>query len=263
MYSLEQYAALIQHCLDQGYRFLSFSGLAASPGAEPLPWLLLRHDIDLAPVHAVRVARVNQELGVVGTFFFQLDAMQYNLLDRINRPYVREILECDQRIGLHFSAPESEAGLATFLDEITFAFEVLQRIAGTCDEIVAWHNPSVSGVSVLQEMNRLVRGLFLCTYNPPFAGPGVTYLSDSLMRRTPDQLLQSLDPETAPRVQLCLHPAYWVLDGREVTEVFLKSLHTRILHLAEEHELLPAWRAISPAFRQLIAPLSRGKTSKE
>ena len=263
MYSLEQYATLIRHCLERGYRFLSYPTLAASPDAEPLPWLLLRHDIDLAPVHAVRVARVNQELGVVGTFFFQLDATQYNLLDKINRAYVRQIVECDQRIGLHFSAPESEAGLATFLDEMTVAFEALRHIAGTCDEVVAWHNPSLSGVSALQEMNSLVAGRFLCTYNSPFAGADITYLSDALMRYTPDQLLQSLNPETAPRVQLCLHPAYWVLDGQSVPEVFLKSLHARILHMAEEHELIPAWRAISSEFRELIAPLSQGKTLKE
>ena len=263
MYSLEQYAVLIQHCLDQGYRVPSYPALAASPDTEPLPWLLLRHDIDLAPVHAVRVARVNQKLDVEGTFFFQLDATEYNLLDKINRAYVRQIVECDQRIGLHFSAPESEAGLTTFLDEIVFAFEVLRHIAGTCDGVVSWHNPSIAGVSAVQEMNHLANGRFLCTYNPPFACANVTYLSDSLMRRTPDQLRQSLDPKIAPRVQLCLHPAYWVLDGRNVTEVFLKSLHARILHVAEEHELIPAWRAISPAFRELIAPLSQGKTSKE
>lgn len=263
MYSLRQYSALVRNCLDRGYRFLSFPALAASPNAEELPWLLLRHDIDLAPVHAVPVARVNQELGVTGTFFFQLDATQYNLLDRINRAYLRAIVECDQRIGLHFSAPESGPALATFLDEITFAFEVLQHIAGHCDEVVAWHNPSIAGVSVVREMNGLVAGRFLCTYNPPFAGASITYLSDSLLRRTPDQLFQSLNPETAPRVQLCLHPVYWVLDGREVPEVFLKNIHARILHAAEEHELLPAWRAISPAFRALIAPLNRGNTSEE
>lgn len=101
-------------------------------------------------MYAVRVARVNQELEVVGTFFFQLDSTQYNLLDRINRAHVREIVECDQHIGLRFSAPESETELTTFLDEITFAFEVLRRIAGTCDEIVAWHNPSIAGISVVQ-----------------------------------------------------------------------------------------------------------------
>ena len=263
MYSLEQYAALIQHCLERGYRFLSFPALAASPDVEPSPWLVLRHDIDLSPVHAVRVARVNRELGVVGTFFFQLDSTQYNLLDKINRAYVREIVEDDQRIGLHFSAPESEAGWATFLDEITFAFETLRHIAGTCDEVVAWHNPSIAGVSMVQEMNRLVSGRFLCTYNPPFAGADVTYLSDSLMRQTVDQLLQSLDPQAAPRVQLCLHPVYWVLDGQNVPEVFLRNIHARILHAAQEHELSPAWQIISPAFRGLIAPLSQGKTLEE
>jgi len=218
MYSLKQYSALIRHCLDRGYRFRSFPTLAASPNADELPWLLLRHDIDLAPVHAVRVARVNQELGVAGTFFFQLDATQYNLLDRINRAYLRAIVECDQRIGLHLSAPESGPVLATFLEEITFAFEILRHLAGKCDEIVAWHNPSIAGVSVVQEMNSLVARRFLCTFNPPFAGASITYLSDSLLRRTPDQLFQSLNPVTDPRVQLCLHPAYWVLDGPDVPE---------------------------------------------
>ena len=262
MEPLDAYGELIGHCLDAGYRFVTFSEVNGDQ-SPPSPWILLRHDVDLSPAYAAEVAAVNRARGVTGMFFLQLDADQYNLLDNTNQNHVRQILSQGQQIGLHYSAPPDEAGFSDFVRRLRVCFELLADYFDARTDVVAWHNPSIAGRSVLEKLNTLVEGKFPCATNPPFMGPEITYIADSQRRHTVSQLKALLNPEESPRVQLNLHPVYWVVPGAGMQEVFLRNLHNKITNTIAAYDSLEWWEQLRPELLDLIEPLKRGKHGRD
>src|SRR5437879_10809280 len=87
----------MQLALSSGYRMAPFS----RPPSKTERRIYLRHDVGYSLEMAVRLAEVNAELGVRGTFCVLLRSQIYNLLSEKSMALVAQIHALGQEIGLH------------------------------------------------------------------------------------------------------------------------------------------------------------------
>ncbi len=90
-----EYSTLLRIAAEQGYALLSLEAWLDDPElAAHEPRLVLRHDVDQHPASALRMARIEAELGVRSTWYFRW---------RTARPQVVEAIRSQgHAIGLHY-----------------------------------------------------------------------------------------------------------------------------------------------------------------
>jgi hypothetical protein len=155
---------------------------------------------------AVALGRVNQELGVSGTFFILTRGHAYNAFSRTSLERLNELVALGQRLGLHIPS-ENKANLAA-------DFEYLARQV-PLERAFSWHNPSPEALDEYRDQE-VVEGL-TNVYSKRFLD-GALYCSDSNFGRTYEQLAASFSGERQT-VHLLVHPINWVAGGDSMLEV--------------------------------------------
>jgi hypothetical protein len=195
------YRALLETALASGYQFCPFDdpdSIAADRAC------FLRHDVDADPGAALELARLEHGLGVEATYFFMLRSPLYNLFGRENDGIVREILSLGHRLGLHQDVAFRPDG-RTPQEWMELERELLERTFGVSVAAVSIHQPAGP-----VELHGVVN-----TYDLP----GFEYVSDSNMAAREPSLWQLLRETRPPRLQLLIHPMWWIGDDPASTEM--------------------------------------------
>ena len=77
---------------------------------------LIRHDIDFDIKLAHDMALIENELGIVSTFFFLTSCHSYNVLSKESRLLIMKINEMGHEIGLHFDPTLYKENLQTHVE---------------------------------------------------------------------------------------------------------------------------------------------------
>lgn len=183
------YRTLLYEIGDHGYTFSRFD----RPGGHRS--FYLRHDVDISPIRAERLARIEHEQGVIANFFFQVGADTYNLMDRNVISIMERVRGMGHLVGLHIDNRllQSEEAIA---DTIRW-FGHIVPIA----PVVSFHRPDDNVLGRTFET-------FINTYAPDFFSLD-RFASDS--RCNPaflDRLRIFLADGVSP-IQLVLHPVWW------------------------------------------------------
>ena len=141
--SRQLYLEFLAKAKARGFGFVRFEDFL--PGRPPLPdrYIVLRHDIDFAPVYSLQMAELEHEAGVASTFFVLVDGQFYNPLQKEVIEQLRRIHALGHEIGLHFavsSAVESDVGR-----EVAFRLELLSALAGVTVRSFSQHDPVNAG----------------------------------------------------------------------------------------------------------------------
>lgn len=165
--------------------------------------VLLRHDVDLSPERAVRMAEIEREFGMSATYFFLLGSPMYNPFHGPVREAIAEIESMGHDVGLHFSThqhwpasqPPAEPELAARIDDERAALATVAR-----DPIptVSFHVPPDWVLA------RTFEGVE-STYEPRFFDE-IGYLADS-GQRWREEGLQI--PRDGRPLQVLMHPGLW------------------------------------------------------
>ena len=70
----------------------------------PKRFAILRHDIDFSPVQALKLAKIESDMGIRATYYVLVTGIFYNALDSDNVSIFREIEELGHDLGLHYDA---------------------------------------------------------------------------------------------------------------------------------------------------------------
>lgn len=90
----QDYRDLLRAALDSGYRGIGLDDWVHTPPAADAPCLVLRHDVDQQPAAALRMAEIERDLGLRGTWYFRW---------RTAHPLVvAQIADWGGAIGLHY-----------------------------------------------------------------------------------------------------------------------------------------------------------------
>lgn len=188
------YRRFLQRMRDANYVFRRFDD---TPDAGDV---LLRHDVDLSPESAVRMARIESEFNVQATYFVRVGSSLYNPFERRQRGRLEEIHALGHDIGLHFSTHEywddepAEIELETEIQEEQF---VLDSVVPELSRTVSFHVPPKWTLHRAFDMRT--------TYAPRYFSE-IGYVADGgqRWRETPP------NPATLPdAVQILVHPGLW------------------------------------------------------
>jgi RimJ/RimL family protein N-acetyltransferase len=228
-YSTKRYRTLLTHALRLGYAFAGFVD-----DRPPGRYIYLRHDIDYSLRMAVELAKINQSMGVRGTFCVLLRSQVYNLLSSYGLEGAQQLLALGQRVAFHYAAPpilpahnEELAAL------IRTDFEVVRRDLPQIEPAFAWHNPTPE---------LLTRGLHLSVpglvniYSEAYTKT-IPYYSDSNLRHSSADFEAILRRNGHAALHLLLHPLNWVAGGSTMTEVLGRTWRFIIREREEEIRL--------------------------
>jgi len=101
-FTLRAFRKMLVSALDAGYAFRPFGDVMREPGTGAS--VMLRHDVDLRPDHAVRTAELEHGLGIRGTYYFRI------VPESFDREAIRRIAALGHEIGYHYEDLTLEHG---------------------------------------------------------------------------------------------------------------------------------------------------------
>ena len=213
-FTYNDYRALIELLRENGYAFSSYINY---PGRGKC--VILRHDIDFSLEQAVKLARVENELGVRSTYFVLLSSDFYNPSSSSSYRYLHEILDLGHDIGLHFD--ETAYNYERFGIEYYIRKEarILSDLIDVNINSFSLHRPNHFTLETGIQIPGLIN-----SYGEEFF-TGFKYLSDS-RRRWREPVEDIIRAQTYERLHILTH-AFWYhqkdIDLTETIVDFIRS----------------------------------------
>jgi hypothetical protein len=217
------YRTLLETALGSGYAFLPFHEHDTTKDELVC---LLRHDVDSDLDAALDIARIEAELGVLATYFVMLRSPVYNAFSRANHELVERILELGHHLGLHYDPGFAPRAGRTHEDEIDVERRALAEMLGAPVRAVAFHQVSLAPGSEAIEVRDAVKATYM---------PGYEFIADP---NKSDWVLEAFTvfrERLHPRVQLLVHPMWWVAEpGRGTEELWERALQANLERMQEQ-----------------------------
>ena len=209
-FSLAFYEEILRKAIRLGYTFPTVSQLKAGAGRRDR-FLLLRHDIDTSPRHALEMALIESRLGVRSSYYVLMHSPFYNPAAPKHWDSLRKIVDLGFEVGLHYETDFFEhRGIDPWtgiLDDVS-ALEKILRIKIVS---VSQHRPASS--VFLRKLNEH----YVDAYNEDLM-KNVYYISDSGFKWRGKSLDDILGIED--RIHALMHPLTWAFDDLDMAGTY-------------------------------------------
>ena len=215
-YTFEEYEQLLVSLLEDGYTFTDFTSLEPNE-------IVLRHDVDLSPMRALEMARLEASLGVQSTYCVLLTTPAYNLLEVDHVNALNEIVALGHDIALHFDTHHywsDRPALDELRSRVRAECDVISQLVGDEVDVVSFHRPPSWVLDVDFDG-------FVNTYGPPFFSE-TTYVSDSSQKWRGEPPFPDDRPE---HLQLLVHPGLWGPEPRRMDDILAELAVERHAHV--------------------------------
>lgn len=192
----------------QTHSFYTFGSFPESPDRR---FVLLRHDVDAQVFKALKMAKINHDLGITATFFIRVHG-PYNPFRRFPYEAILKIARLGNEIGLHYEPVfYAKYGLPVE-DSVLFEIDLLSRMFKMQITSIAPHMPSLATprMSAIKER-----------YNDPYLPKffsEIKYISDSNKMWREGCMCNWT--EKCDRIQIAVHPHWW--DGDSLQQYMEK-----------------------------------------
>lgn len=167
--------------------------------------ILLRHDVEFSIAIAQKMAEIESELGIRGTYFIQLHSEFYNALEKNTVQSINQIIKLGHQIGLHFDSHywniESENELE---NNIITDKQTLEKYTGANVKVFSFHN----NTSFTLSCRKNSYGGLLNVYSNYFRN-NFGYNSDSLGYWRFERLEDRLNDLKVKNLQILIHDGMW------------------------------------------------------
>ena len=198
-FSLELYEETLNKAKRLGYAFPTVPECKNHPERYER-FLLLRHDIDSSPRYALKMAQLEQRLGVRSSFYVLLHSIHYNPAAPPHWDALSELIAMGFEVGLHYETDFFEKrGIDPLLGILDDA-EALSKILRTKILSVSQHRPASS--TLLHELAKH----YVDAYANEFMMQ-MYYISDSGFKWRGRSLMELLGAEE--RIHALIHPLTW------------------------------------------------------
>ena len=190
------YVHLIELIKKKGFEFKVFGEPFSSK------CVLLRHDVDFSLDFSLRMAEIENKLGVNSTYFVQLGSPFYNIFDKHNKKIIQQIINLGHSIGLHFDITNHKINdYKDFELALNFELDVMSEILNQKVLHFSFHRPASNSFDHddLNEDSRYVHSKCFDQFK---------YISDSRMQFRED-LISYLDNHSFDAYQLNFHPIWY------------------------------------------------------
>ena len=213
-FTYTDYAALIDLLRENGYAFSSYVNY---PGKGKC--VILRHDIDYSLEQAVKLARIEKDLGVRSTYFVLLSSDFYNPASSSSYRYLHEILDLGHDIGLHFD--ETAYSYERFGMEYFIRKEarILSDLIDVNINSFSLHRPNHFSLETEIRIPGLIN-----SYGEEFFH-GFKYLSDS-RRRWREPVEEIIEKGEFEKLHILTHAFWYHEDDLTISETILDFLRS-------------------------------------
>lgn len=200
-FTLDNYRRLIWLALEKGFHFILHKDEFV-PERKDVIW---RHDVEFEPDIALRMAEIENEAGVIASYFFQLHSPYYNLFDEHYSGVFHKIFELGHHCGLHFDCrywgitDETQLGKYISIDK-----DFMEMNLGVQIDTFSFHNTT----SFTQSCISYLYGGLVNVYSS-FFKKNYNYCSDSLGYWRFDRLEEVLIDDKVQHLQVLTHDGNW------------------------------------------------------
>ena len=196
------------------YSFLQFNEKSNTSA------VYLRHDVDYSLRLAIELAKINSEMGAIGTFCLLLRTPTYNLLSAESLELAQEIIFHGQKIALHYAVPSHVPKTDNnFIKLIMYDFELLKHNIPDIAPVFAWHNPTSDVIE--RGLNLKIDGL-INAYSREFI-KDIPYYSDSNFRTSVAEFETIIENNVDKTIHLLFHPLNWIVGGNNMIDILAKT----------------------------------------
>ena len=155
-HTIKAYKSLLQAFVNAGFQFQKFEDYLSNPLDGKV--VILRHDVDELADNALKMAKVEQEFGVVSTYFFRI-------VKQSNKPdVIRKIANMGHAIGYHYedlslAEGDFEQAIKSFQKSLSY-FRQYYPVKAVCmhgsssskyDNRLLWKKYNLSDFGILGE----------------------------------------------------------------------------------------------------------------
>jgi hypothetical protein len=221
-FTLAKYRELVSRLRALGYVPETLAGYLRQPERGMGRLVILRHDVDISPAAALRMARVEHDLGIRASYYFRHPST-------FDPPSIRAVAELGHEVGYHYEVLTTTRGDTD--GAIRLFGETLAAFREVCPvETVAAHGGSRSDQDTRDIWNRCRWEDFGLRGEAYLSIPGFLYFSDTGRTwsprgkvrdsipngrpvpegvRTTDDLMAWAKSADEPRLALNAHPERW------------------------------------------------------
>jgi hypothetical protein len=130
-FTYKHYTETINEYIKSGYSIINVSDYFE--GRVPQgKVMILRHDIDYSIMEAVKMASIENSMGIKSTYYVMLHNHYYNILTPMNLHGILKIQQLGHEVSLHF---ESKS-------DFDRDVKILNEILGVQTKTYSWHSPT-------------------------------------------------------------------------------------------------------------------------
>ena len=177
---------------------------------------VIRHDIEFSIERALVMARIEHEMDVRSSYFFQITNNTYNIFSSESIAIVSEIASLGHKIGLHFT-PSSSDKIAV-KEEFFRMKRVFEEMLPVKIDRFSFHRPNLNS-SILSKNIKIdgVINVYSDLFFEYFDGdipknPRIKYISDSNHQWKYGHPLDAV-LDSCKKLHLLIHPFSWSVDG--------------------------------------------------
>lgn len=210
------------------------SGKFMESGTSPI--FVCRHDVDFSPHRSLRIAQIENELGISAYYFVLLRSNFYSLLERKISQIFQEIIKLGHIIGLHLDISDLKVcDEEQLCERISFEKNIINTELNVEINTFAFHNTNEQSFkfkkSHYMDLLNVYSDQVMTKYKYCSDSNGYWRFSKPETFRT-----ENLDRD----IQLLTHPAWWTADVMQPAERIERCINGRAeyVYLNYQHKLM-------------------------
>lgn len=247
-FTLDKYRELCQAVVNSRYTVFTV-GDYLTMQSPPAKFIISRHDIDIWPREAMRMAELEKEFSIKSTYYFK-----YN--NKVFQPQlIREIASMGHEIGYHYEVVDKAKGnyeqaVQIFEAELSEFRKIcdVKTICSHGNSLTKWDNRhlwithdyrkfdivgeaylSLSDVAYLSDTGRTWNNRYkikdkMLRGGEPGSGVGYDTVNNNVRINTTTDLIRLVKAETYPRLCIQSHPASWSVGSCQWLKLLVMSI---------------------------------------
>lgn len=200
-FTIKNYRTIIKTTKKNEYQF-SFFHESYLRDTKQVLW---RHDVEFSPFIALKMAEIEAAEGVKATYFFQLHAEFYNVLEKAISEIVAEIKSFGHDIGLHFDSHYFGIACEKDLEKyLSLDVQYFNAIFGTDVKVFSFHKTDKFILSCENEVYAGLINVYSKYFKDNFA-----YCADSTGYWRYEHLMDVLNNPKIQKLHVLTHDAMW------------------------------------------------------
>ena len=195
-FSLRLYKEILLEAKKFGYQFPKLVEYKKWIDKYP-KFLLLRHDIDISPLNALKMAEIEYSLGITANYYVLIHSKFYNPAAPPFFDALRNIADMGHEIGIHYDDSFFRQRRMDLRKGISEDINILENILGVKIKSISQHKPATRG-----HLNKL-RLRYVNAYSDDLVNKA-TYISDSGFKWRNQSLAGLVG--NCPRIYALIHP---------------------------------------------------------